>query len=116
MISVHWSSFWSDEKDKINACKEFMPLVIPKPDAIKEIKEDEEDEESNIDLIFQYYDVYLNDYDAWNEIADFARQNEIYVVIYDHEFYDSKGYWYDENDEWIEQNNGENKMLEGLID
>jgi hypothetical protein len=39
-----------------------MPLVIGSPSAIKEIKEDPEDEESNIELIFQYYDETLNSF------------------------------------------------------
>jgi hypothetical protein len=26
------------------------------------------------------------------------------------------GYWYDEQDEWIEQNHGENTRLEALVD
>ena len=116
MITVSWHSFWSDEKDKLQSCKEFMPLVISGPNAIKEIKEDPEDDESNIELIFHYYDETLNSHDAWNEIADFARQNELYVIVYDHDVFDRMGYWYDEQDEWIEQNFGENEHFESLVD
>ena len=116
MITVSWHSFWSDEKDKLQSCREFMPLVISGPNAIKEIKEDPEDDESNIELIFHYYDETLNSHDAWNEMADFARQNELYVIVYDHDVFDRMGYWYDEQDEWIEQNHGENTRLEALVD
>ena len=116
MITVSWHSFWSDEQDKLQSCKEFMPLVISNLNAIKEIKEDPEDKESNIELIFHYYDETLNSHYAWNEMADFARQNELYVIVYDHDVFDRMGYWYDEQDEWIEQNFGENTRLEALVD
>ena len=116
MITISWQSFWSDETKEIQACKEFMPLVINGLNATKEIKEDPEDEESCIELVFQYYDLTLNAHDAWNEMADFARQNELYVVVYDHDTYDRMGFWYDEQDEWIEQNFGENSHWESLVE
>ena len=34
---------------------------------------------------------------------DFAIENELYVIVYDHNSKSRKGYWYDEEDEWIEQ-------------
>jgi hypothetical protein len=49
-------------------------------------------------------------------MADFARQNELYVIVYDHDVFDRMGYWYDEQDEWVEQNFGENTRLEALVD
>lgn len=49
-------------------------------------------------------------------MADFARQNELYVVVYDHDTYDRMGFWYDEQDEWIEQNFGENSHWESLVE
>jgi hypothetical protein len=115
MITIIVSSFWSGEQEKIAACKEFLPLVMGKADAIKEVAEDPKDPESSTELYFQFYDLTLDYHDAWSEMADFARENELYVIVYDHETFDRKGYWYDEQDEWILQNFGQNETLEKLV-
>jgi hypothetical protein len=38
---------------------------------------------------------------------DFAIHNELYVIVYDHDTKSRKGYWYDEDDEWVELENVE---------
>ena len=38
----------------------------------------------------------------YDELMDFSRENDLYVIVYDHNTKKRKGYWYDEEDEWVD--------------
>ena len=116
MITINWLSFWSDEKENEEKCKIFMSLVIKIPNTVKQVIEDVNDPESNTELIFQYFDLTIDTLDVWDELRDFAREMELYVIVYDHSSNDRKGYWYDEDEIWVLQNFGPITNYDKLID
>jgi len=116
MISINWTTFWNDEKEKEEKCKMFMSSVLEKPNTVKQVMEDVDDPESNTELVFQYFDLTIDSLDVWDELRDFAREMELYVLVYDHDNNDRKGYWYDEDDTWILQNFGPISNYDKLVD
>lgn len=104
MITIDFNSFWYEQEDLKNSCITFIIDTIGEPNEIRIIKEDESDPQSSYSVQMDYEDFDIEYFNYYDEIKDFARNNELYVVVYD-DFSDyRKGYWYDESPDWVEQN------------
>ncbi len=65
--------------------------------------EDESDHESPYALWFHYGSVKMEDFALWENLGGYAKLRQKYVIVYDHLNNKRKGFWYDEELEWIEQ-------------
>jgi hypothetical protein len=107
MITIDFNSFWSDQVDLKDTCVEFVESTVGSANKVVVLKEDNEDPESSFSLFFNYENLQLDDFEFYDDLMDFARENELYVIIYDHTSKMRKGYWYDEDEDWIEQEVGD---------
>ncbi|MBP6126676.1 hypothetical protein [Flavobacterium sp.] len=105
-ITLDFNIFWPGQEDLETQCTEFIEGTIGTPDKTTIVNEDESDPEAGYSLLFYYKDLSLNDFSFWDELYDFANETELYVIVYDHSTHIRKGYWYDEDSEWIEQEVG----------
>ena len=71
------------------------------------LEEDDPDRWTNV--YFYNSTLSMNDISAWEELGEYANENEVYINVYDHVSKERKGYWYDEDQEWIdmEENSGD---------
>lgn len=102
-IIIDFNIFWPGQEDLQAHCIEFIEANIGTPDKTTILKEDKSEEQSEYSALFYYKDLSLNEFSFWDELYDFANETELYVIVYDHSTHIRKGYWYDEEDEWIEQ-------------
>jgi sugar-specific transcriptional regulator TrmB len=65
--------------------------------------EDESDPESPYALWFHYSSVKMENFALWENLGGYAEVRKKYVIVYDHLNSKRKGFWYDEELEWIEQ-------------
>jgi|GEM_PF-1228868 len=96
---LHFSGFWEDEV-KMNSITERLTNLLGEPVASRAI--DGED----LVLTFEGYDP--RDEHMLSEVKLIAREEELYVLLYDEARKTiRKGYWYDEEADWVVQNRGE---------
>ena len=105
-ITIDFNTFWADQKDLKKECINYIESNIGKPNKITTLLEDETDEESGYSVLFYYEDFSMDTFSNWDELFDYANETELYVLVYDHSTHIRKGYWYDEDSEWIEQEIG----------
>ena len=103
MITIDFNSFCSNQNDLKESCIEFIQNILDTSEKITIQKEDVNDPESSFSVLLNYSMYSLNDFSFYDELMDFARENELYVIVYDHNTKKRKGYWYDEEEDWIEQ-------------
>ena len=103
MITIDFNSFSPEDDDLKESCIEFIQNILDNSEKVTIKKEDENDPESSYSLFLNYSNHTLNDFSFYDELMDFSRENDLYVVVYDHNTKKRKGYWYDEEEEWIEQ-------------
>ena len=106
-ITIDFNIFWPGQEDLQAQCKEFIEANIGISDNIVILKEDETDEESGYSVLFYYEEFSIDSFSNWDDLYDFANETELYVIVYDHSTHIRKGYWYDEEEDWIEQEIGE---------
>ena len=106
-ITIDINIFWPGQEHLETKCIEFIEANIGASDKTTILKEDELDPEAGYSVLFYYKDLSLNVFSFWDELFDFANETELYAIVYDHETHIRKGYWYDEDEEWIEQEVGE---------
>ena len=102
MITITFDTFSTDELELKNKCMRVIPNWIGEPDQIIE-QPDSSDPEGSYAIWFHYKSINMADFEFWTALETFAVKNEKYVVVYDHQNNKRKGYWYDEESEWIEQ-------------
>lgn len=102
MITIDINSFWSEQNELSKSCIEFVESIAGSAEKITILKEVENDPESNYSVLLNYPDYKLVDFKFYDELMDFARENELYVIVFDHDTKHRKGYWYDEEEDWIE--------------
>jgi predicted ferric reductase len=103
-IDIYHFAFSDELKD---TCIEFTESLIGSSKNLRILKEDENDPESSYSILLDYADFNLEDFEFYDELRDFATENEVVVIVYDHDSKTRKGFWYDEEDEWITQEIGE---------
>ena len=103
-IDIYHYAFSDELKE---SCIEFTESMIGSSKNLRIVKEDENDTESSYSVLFDYPDYNLDDFEFYNELRDFATENEVVVIVYDHDSKTRRGFWYDEDDEWIEQEMGD---------
>ena len=106
-LTIDFNIFWPGQEDLETQCIEFIEGIVGTPDKTTIVNEDESDPDAGYSLLFFYKDLSLNDFSFWDELYDFANETELYAIVYDHSTHIRKGYWYDEDAEWIEQEVGE---------
>ena len=102
MITITFDTFSTDEVELKNKCMRVIPNWIGEPDNLI-VHPDESDPENAFGLWFHYKSTKMADFEFWTALESFAERNEKYVVVYDHLNNKRKGFWYDEELEWIEQ-------------
>ena len=105
-LTIDINIFLPGQEDLETQCIKFIEANIGSPDNTTIVNEDDSDPEAGYSLLFFYKDLSLNDFLFWDELYDFANETELYTIVYDHSTHIRKGYWYDEEDEWIEQEIG----------
>ena len=103
MITIDFNLFYFDQNEKKESCIDFIKNIVGVPDKITIAKENGQDPRSEYSLLFRYNMFSIKSFDHYDELMDFARKNELYVVVYDHIEKERKGVWYDEDDRWITQ-------------
>jgi len=103
MITIDFNSFGSEQDKLKESCIEFIQDILGPSEKVTILKDDENDPESSFSVYINYSKFTLNNFSFYDELMDFARENELYVILYDHNTKSRKGYWYDEEDDWIEQ-------------
>jgi hypothetical protein len=103
-IDIYHYAFSDELRD---TCIEFAESLIGSSKNLRILKEDENDLEPSYSILFDYADYNLEDFEFYSELSDFATENEVFVIVYDHDSKTRKGFWYDEEDEWITQEIGE---------
>lgn len=102
MITIDFQLFMQDDLDAAkDSCTDFIETILGPPDKPAVIDEEES-------LLFNYSKYTLTDFEFYDELMDFARETELYVIVYDHDIKTRRGFWFDEYDEWIEQEMGNN--------
>jgi hypothetical protein len=105
---IHFNTFYGSdaEEKKLNILDALEAVFGVSTDA-KQIFEDPENEEDGFDLYLKYENLDFVDYDFLKSIAV---ENEIYIMVYNLEMQTMFGYWYDEDDEWVD-----NEITEEII-
>ena len=107
MITIDFNTFWSEQNLLKETCIDFIHNILGPSDRVTIKKDDESDSESSFSVYFNYSKYQLKGFGFFDELMDFAIHNELYVIVYDHDTKSRKGYWYDEDDEWVELENVE---------
>jgi hypothetical protein len=63
---------------------------------------DEDDPDTWTSVYFYNPSVTMEDIASWDELGEYANENEVYINVYDHDSKERKGYWFDEDQEWID--------------
>ncbi len=97
---IHFNTFFGEEAEekKLDLLDKLESKLGISTEA-KQAYENPDDESDGFDLYLKYEDEILVDYDLLSKLAI---EFEIYVSVYDLENKSKSGYWYDEEDEWIE--------------
>jgi hypothetical protein len=103
MITITFEPYEGEELNYLEKFKGGITRKFGEADKIIVKLEDESDPESPCALWFHYSSVKMEDFALWEELGRFAEGREKYVIIYDHLNSKRKGFWYDEELEWIEQ-------------
>ena len=110
MITIDYNSFWSEQIELKETCIEFIETILGPYEKVTISKDDEKDPESSFSIYLNYSEFTLTNFSYYDELADFARENALYVIVYDHNNKTRKGYWYDEDDDWVIQKMGDNTI------
>jgi hypothetical protein len=103
MITITFEPYEGESLNYLEKFKGGITKKFGEADKIIVKREDESDPESPCALWFHYSSVKMEDFALWEELGRFAEGREKYVIVYDHLNSKRKGFWYDEELEWIEQ-------------
>ena len=97
---IHFNTFFGEEAEekKLDLLEKLESEFSISSEA-KQVFEDPENEEDGFDLWLKYDSLSTIDYDLLHSIAT---EYEIYVMVYDLDNKSKLGYWYDEEDEWVD--------------
>jgi len=99
MITIECVPSWDVENEFIiDLIKDTIPLYVGEPSEIEELDYDDE-----IQVKMTYPELTFRDID-WGELRKFGLSEMVYIIVYDNENNVRKGFWYDEEDGWINQN------------
>ena len=99
-IVIHFNTFFGEEaEEKKLDLLDVLEVDFATSSDAKQVFEDPENEEDGFDLWLKYDSLSTIDYDLLHSIAT---EYELYVMVYDLENKIHRGYWFDEEDEWIE--------------
>ena len=62
---------------------------------------DQDEPDTWVNIYFYNPTLSMDDVSCWQELEEYANENEVYIIVYDHESKERKGYWYDEDEVWI---------------
>ena len=115
MLTVEFTTFWPEQQALKQECIDFMAMNAGVADCIAVHLEDPADPESSFAVLFHFKELNMDDFPLWDELKEFAAANELYVLAYDHHSNRRRGYWYDEEDEWIVQELDKHDYVTGLV-
>ncbi len=99
-IVIHFNTFFGEESeinkmDILDALENELGSTI----YIKQVFENPENEEDGFDLFVKYPEIESLDLEFLKNLVDGM---DLYVLVYDLLNNVRHGYWYDEDDEWME--------------
>jgi hypothetical protein len=99
-IIIHFNTFFGEESE-INKLDILDALENEYGSTIytKQVFENPENEEDGFDLYVQYPEADTVDLGFLKELVD---GKDLYILVYDINNNIRHGYWYDEDDEWVE--------------
>jgi hypothetical protein len=103
MLTIDLNYFFPSEPEKADACVDIVVSLLGEPAKRLDVKDDEDDEESSYSILLNYSHLKMEDIQIWDELQEMGTDNEIYVLVYDHETQQRIGFWYDEDDVWVER-------------
>jgi|GEM_PF-2679663 len=89
----------------------FIKAKVGKGFTSKTILEEGE-ENCWINVFFHNPSLSMNDITCWDELGEYANENSLYIFVYDHDLKVRKGYWYDEDQEWVDMTPGAREEYE----
>ncbi len=78
------------------------------------IQAEDEEEDSLWDCYYYYSNLTFDDVD-WDFLSLTGEENEVYCLVYDHENKVRRGFWFDEDAEWIDQETGALDEYEAIV-
>lgn len=75
--------------------------------------EDPDEEDSLWDCYYYFENLTFDDVD-WDYLELLGEENEVYCLVYNHENQIRRGFWYDEDAEWVDQKTGVIEEYEAL--
>lgn len=103
MITIHLNQFWAEDTEKATECVNFINGLLDSSSKDITIYEEEGNPESGFEKLMVFPDIKMVDISVWDELMELGNDQEIYVLVYDHDSRIRKGYWYDEENEWNER-------------
>lgn len=104
---LHFHSFWEDEVPKKVSITERLTNLLGEPSASRADGED---------LVLTFEGCDPQDGYMLDDVKLVAREEEIYVMLYDEARKTiRKGYWYDEDPDWVEQDHGDGFWAEVVV-
>lgn len=100
-LELYHYTFNDELKD---LCIEFTENLVGIPDDVEIIMDDEEDPDSSYTISLKFNALNLKSFEYYDAFMDFANENEVHVIVNDPETKTRRGYWFDEDDVWIDQN------------
>ena len=73
---------------------------------------DEAEEDAWVNVLFYNASLKIDDISCWDELGEYANENSLYIFVYDHDLKERKGYWYDEDQEWVDMTPGAREEYE----
>ena len=67
---------------------------------------DEGEDDAWTNVFFYNPSLSMSDISCWYGLGEYAKNNSLYIFVYDHELKERKGYWYDEDQEWLSMSPG----------
>jgi len=113
-ITIHISSISPESKEFIDQLN--LQIEDSYGEATKQFCVSEGVEEDDLwDCYYFYSNLTFDDVD-WDFLSLTGEENEVYCLVYDHENKVRRGFWYDEDAEWIELETGALDEYEAIVD
>lgn len=113
-ITIHISCIPSGSEDMFDNFNIQMDDSYGPADNVVCKAEDEDDEDSLWDCYYHFANLSFDDVD-WDYLGVLGEENEVYCLVYDHDNKCRRGFWYDEDAEWVDQETGAIDEYEVLV-
>jgi len=113
-ITIHINCIPAGSEEYIDQLNTQMEMTYGPAEQVVCKSEDEDDEESLWDCFYYYANLSFDDID-WDFLSLTGEENEVYCLVYDHDNKVRRGFWYDEDAEWIDQETGAIEEYKSMV-